>query len=135
MSRAAIFKDKTAITEKIREAAASVLPIVLIVVLLCFGVLPVGTDVIYHIPCLKNINTVDTTGAGDSFCGAALSKLLDYSLDFNSLNEDSYVDILRFANAAANISTTCYGAVPSMPESETIESVLMNNSIKVTKIV
>jgi len=45
MSRAAIFKDKTAITEKIREAAASVLPIVLIVVLLCFGVLPVGTDV------------------------------------------------------------------------------------------
>ena len=89
----------------------------------------------YHIPCLKNINTVDTTGAGDSFCGAALSKLLDYSLDFNSLNEDSYVDILRFANAAANISTTCYGAVPSMPASETIESVLMNNSIKVTKIV
>lgn len=44
MSRAAIFKDKTAMTEKIREAAASVLPIVLIVVLLCFGVLPVGTD-------------------------------------------------------------------------------------------
>lgn len=74
-------------------------------------------------------------GGKQSFCGAALSKLLDYSLDFNSLNEDSYVDILRFANAAANISTTCYGAVPSMPESETIESVLMNNSIKVTKIV
>ena len=45
MSRAAIFKDKTAITEKIREAARSVFPIVLIVVLLCFCVLPVGTDI------------------------------------------------------------------------------------------
>ena len=38
MSRAASFKDKTAITEKIREAARSVFPIVLIVVLLCFCV-------------------------------------------------------------------------------------------------
>ena len=45
MSRAAIFKDKTAITEKIREAARSVFPIVLIVVLLCFCFLPVGTDI------------------------------------------------------------------------------------------
>lgn len=45
MSKAGIFTDKTALTEKIREAAASVLPLVVLVTLLCFGFLPVETDV------------------------------------------------------------------------------------------
>lgn len=45
MSRAGLLTDKTALTEKIREAAASVLPLAALVILLCFGFLPVETDV------------------------------------------------------------------------------------------
>lgn len=45
MSKTGIFTDKTALTEKIREAAASVLPLVVLVALLCFGFLPIETDV------------------------------------------------------------------------------------------
>ncbi len=61
-------------------------------------------------------NTVDTTGAGDSFCGAALSKLLDMGLDFNKMGQNECCDVVKYANAAASVSTTRYGAICVMPE-------------------
>ena len=69
---------------------------------------------------LADARPVDTTGAGDSFTGAVLSRLIDRGLcgssfDFASLDEAALADLLRFGNAAAGISTERPGAIPAMP--------------------
>lgn len=79
---------------------------------------------LFFAPCLKDIKVVDTTGAGDCFCGAALSKLLDYGLEFDELSAEECKKILSFANTAANLSTAKYGAIPSMPDKNDIEKAL-----------
>ena len=56
---------------------------------------------------------VDTNGAGDTFFGAALSKLCRE--DLSRLSQERLEDILTFANRAASLSTTRAGAIPSMP--------------------
>lgn len=60
------------------------------------------------------VETVETTGAGDTFCGSVLSKIIEKSLD--SLTEKDLEEILVFANAAAALVTTRKGAINSMPE-------------------
>ena len=60
------------------------------------------------------VNTVDTCGAGDTFCGCALGYLLDH--DPAKLTQDQLNELLRFANAAAALVTTKKGAIRSMPE-------------------
>ena len=56
-----------------------------------------------HFPCYNSVKAVDTTGAGDCFCGAALSKLLDIGL--SALTKDTLAETLRFASAAAGLVT------------------------------
>lgn len=60
------------------------------------------------------VNTIETTGAGDSFCGSAISGVLDKGID--NLTESDLEEILTLANAAAAIVTTKKGAIRSMPE-------------------
>lgn len=55
----------------------------------------------------------DTNGAGDTFFGAALSKLV--SEDLNSLTMERLSEIAAFANKAASITTSRRGAIPAMP--------------------
>ena len=81
-----------------------------------------------HHPTYLNVKTVDTTGAGDSFCGTALSSLIDLGLDFGSLSEKSLFEVLRYASAAASISTSRYGAISIMPKKDEIEK-LINESL------
>ena len=76
-------------------------------------------------PALADAYPVDTTGAGDCFTGAALSRLIDLGLcgssfDFASLGEKALADVLRFANTAAGISTERPGAIPAMPSAAEI---------------
>ncbi len=52
----------------------------------------------------------DTNGAGDTFFGAALSKLCKEKLD--TLTVDKLESILAFANKAASITTSRHGADP-----------------------
>ena len=52
------------------------------------------------------VDVVDTTGAGDTFCGAWASELLRGS---------SFADALAYANRAAAISVTRHGAQSSIP--------------------
>ncbi len=63
--------------------------------------------------------TIDTTGAGDTFCAGVLSFVLEHGLD--NLNEMNLQEMLMFANAAASIVTTRKGALHSMPDKEEIE--------------
>lgn len=58
--------------------------------------------------------TIETTGAGDTFCGAILSKVLEHGLREYSQQELS--DMLIFANAAAAVITERKGALRVMPQ-------------------
>lgn len=61
-----------------------------------------------------SVNTIETTGAGDTFGGAALTYLLEHDMD--ALTEEQLGEMLTFANAAAAIVTTRKGAIRAMPE-------------------
>ena len=58
----------------------------------------------------------DTNGAGDTFFGAALSKLVREDLD--TLTPERLAEIAAFANKAASITTSRHGAIPAMPRLE-----------------
>ena len=66
--------------------------------------------------------TIETTGAGDTFCGSTLYYLLDH--DFACLTEAQLGEMLTFANAAAAIVTTRKGAIRAMPEKEEVEKLI-----------
>ena len=61
----------------------------------------------------------DTNGAGDTFFGAALSKLCKENL--NTLTVEKLEGILAFANKAASITTSRHGAIPAMPTLAEVE--------------
>lgn len=83
------------------------------------GAYLIKDDIILHHPCF-DVNTVDTTGAGDCFLGAALARILDYNLDFGTIQYKQCKDILRYASAAASLATEKYGAMASMPNNDEI---------------
>ena len=66
------------------------------------------------------VDTIETTGAGDTFCGSTVSKVLEKGID--NLDEESLKEILDFANAAAAIVTTRRGAIRSMPYADEVEA-------------
>lgn len=65
-------------------------------------------------------NTIETTGAGDTFCASTLNYVLDHGLE--NLTEDNLKELLTFANAAASLITTRKGALRVMPTREEVES-------------
>ncbi len=69
-------------------------------------------------------NTLDTTGAGDIFGGSIAFKILEYGIDIMQLQEEQLEQALRFANAAAALSTTHYGGIPSIPNIEEVNAIL-----------
>lgn len=75
--------------------------------------------IMVEVPGFIQEGTVETTGAGDTFCGCVLHFVLEYGLD--NLNEGKIREMLTFANAAASLITTKKGALKVMPEKEEIE--------------
>ena len=67
-------------------------------------------------------NTIETTGAGDTFCACVLHYVLEHGL--TDLTENDLKEMLTFANAAASIITTRKGALRVMPEREEVEKLL-----------
>ncbi len=72
-----------------------------------------------------SVKAIETTGAGDTFCGSSLTYILEH--DFDSLTEEQLGEMLTFANAAAAIVTTKKGAIRSMPEREEVTALLDSN--------
>lgn len=66
-----------------------------------------------------NPKTIETTGAGDTFCASALLHVLKYGL---KMNEEQLHELLTFANAAASIVTTRRGALSVMPTVDEVEA-------------
>lgn len=67
-------------------------------------------------------NTIETTGAGDTFGGCVLHYVLEKGLD--DLKEDDLKKMLTFANGAASIITTRKGALRVMPTKEEVEELI-----------
>lgn len=59
-------------------------------------------------------HTVETTGAGDTFCACVLHYVLEQGL--REYSEEELKKMLTFANAAASLITTKKGALRVMPE-------------------
>ena len=74
------------------------------------------------VPAFKLGGTIETTGAGDTFCACVLHDVLNNGVEDRS--EESLRDMLRFANAAAYLVTTKKGAIRSMPKPEQVEQIL-----------
>ena len=74
------------------------------------------------VPAFLLGGTIETTGAGDTFCASVLNFILERGLD--GLGQDDLKQMLRFANAAAYLVTTKKGAIRSMPERAQVETIL-----------
>jgi fructokinase len=74
------------------------------------------------VPAFRLGGTIETTGAGDTFCACVLHDVLEHGLDDRT--EESLKNMLRFANAAAYLVTTKKGAIRSMPAPCDIAGVL-----------
>lgn len=72
------------------------------------------------------VKVIETTGAGDTFCGCAINGVLKYGID--NLTEENLEEILQYANAGAALITLKKGAIRSMPEPEQIEEMIKNGS-------
>ena len=74
------------------------------------------------VPSFKLGGTIETTGAGDTFCASVLNFVLENGVV--GLTEHDLTQMLRFANAAAYLVTTKKGAIRSMPEKEQVLEIL-----------
>jgi fructokinase len=73
-----------------------------------------------HIPSFK-VNTVDATGCGDSFVSGVLYGINDKGLEEISQKEDSLQEILKYASAAAALTATQKGVIPSLPLKDEVD--------------
>jgi ribokinase len=72
-----------------------------------------------HVPAFNTGAVLETTGAGDAFCGGFAAALLEHA---------SVVDAVRFGCATAGISVTRAGTAPSMPRRDEIDALLRSSS-------
>ncbi len=63
-------------------------------------------------------NTIETTGAGDTFCASVINYVLDHGLE--NLTDEHLTEMLTFANAGASLITTRKGALRVMPEKQEV---------------
>jgi ribokinase len=67
-----------------------------------------------HYPAPR-VTVVDTTGAGDTFCGAFATRIA---------HGDEFADAVRWAVAAASLATQRAGAQPSIPTASDVDAFL-----------
>lgn len=79
-------------------------------------------DVRVEVPAHIMPNTIETTGAGDTFFGGVLHYILEHG--WHPYSEAELKEMLDFANAGAALITTRKGALRVMPERSEIEALL-----------
>ena len=82
-------------------------------------------DVHAEKPTYLQVKAIDTTGAGDTFCGSCLHYVLEHGLD--GLNKPLLEEMLLFSNAAASLVSARKGAICSMPEPEEVRALAVAN--------
>ena len=71
-------------------------------------------------------HTIETTGAGDTFCASTLNYVLDHGLE--NLTDENLKELLTFANAAASLITTKKGALRVMPTKKEVETFIKSRN-------
>ena len=74
------------------------------------------------VPAFRLGGTIETTGAGDTFCACVLNDVLENGLEHR--DRGSLEAMLRFSNAAAYLVTTKKGAIRSMPDPAEVAAIL-----------
>ncbi|MBQ0083488.1 MAG: carbohydrate kinase [Clostridiales bacterium] len=67
------------------------------------------------VPGIKNLNVIDTCGAGDIFGGSAVWKMLQYGKNPGELEYSELKEIASFACTVAGLSTERSGGITSIP--------------------
>ena len=75
-----------------------------------------------EVPAFIQENTIETTGAGDTFGACILHYVLEHG--WKEYSEAELTEMLTFANAAASIVTTRKGALRVMPTKEEVQAML-----------
>jgi fructokinase len=70
-----------------------------------------------HVKGFK-VNSVDTTGAGDAFVAAYLTRILELGIEYESRLDD----ITRFACGVGALTTLVKGGIPGMPTREQVDA-------------
>ncbi len=71
-----------------------------------------------------SVRVVETTGAGDAFVAALLDGLLAYDLSIEAIDDEALRAIVQRACAAGALTTTGYGAIPSLPDAVSLDALL-----------
>lgn len=79
-------------------------------------------DLRVEVPAVIREDTIETTGAGDTFGACILHYVLEHG--WKDYTEAELKEMLTFANAAASIITTRKGALRVMPTKEEVEALL-----------
>ncbi len=79
-----------------------------------------------EVPAVLQEHTVETTGAGDTFCACVLNYVLEHG--WRPYTKEELTEMLSFANAAASIITTRKGALRVMPAKEEVERLLQERN-------
>lgn len=85
------------------------------------GCIVKSKDTNQHIPAFQ-VKAVDTTAAGDTFCGSLVARLS---------KGDSMIEAVKFATTAAAICVTRLGAQPSIPTEQEVYD-FQNNKLLMT---
>lgn len=80
-------------------------------------------EVMIKAPAIK-VKPIDTTGAGDAFFAAVLTKI--DSIGFNNLVKDKEIikEVLKFANISGALTTTKKGAIDALPSIDEVNKLL-----------
>lgn len=82
------------------------------------GAILVNKEGIYHVPGVP-VNSIDTTGAGDAFCGALAVMIA---------SEKSLREATEFANFAGAFATTKIGAQEALPTRKELEEFIREHT-------
>lgn len=87
----------------------------------CYYKTPLAEGFVESLP---GVNAVDTTGAGDIFGGSAMYALCVTGKAPDALSAAELQGIVRFASAAAGLSTTKPGGISSVPSLEAVHEAI-----------
>jgi len=76
-----------------------------------------------HLPAY-DVNTIDTTGAGDAFMGGILYQVIEKRKKLDEYTVEDIEKMVDFANAAGSLATTKRGAIPALPSLDDVNKLL-----------
>jgi len=94
------------------------------------GSFSVSKDFKIKIPAYK-VKVVEATGCGDSFVSGVLTGIIENGFERILSDRDRLTGVLKFASAAAAITSTDKGVIPVLPRKEDVLRFIAGNDINI----